>query len=157
MSVLRVQNKGEHCSHIGQGWVLAVDLLIHGMMFKTVTLLNAAQTHWRLLCFNSAHWHTSTEVWHRCVCVLAHTRTHTSWVCPSCSSDAEWQHSLCTNWEHIPRQLPRLWSSPLARHVLQVTFCCWGWAEAYSGWQSTTPTGCQNLLSQAQLTTYRHE
>lgn len=54
-----------------------------------------------------------------------HTSTHTSRVCPSRSSDAEWQHSLCTNREHIPRATG-LWSSPLARHVLQVALWRWG-------------------------------
>lgn len=102
------------------------------MMLKTVTLPNAAQTHWRLLrCTVRMGLRLRRCVWHRCVSSFALPHTHTNL---SLSITQLWcrvtTFFVYINQEHIPRQLLQLWSSALARHVLQVSLCCWGRVEA---------------------------
>ena len=75
MSVLGVKNKGEPCSHrAGMSPHWAVLNTRKGMMLKTVTLLNAAQTHWRRI----MGIRLQRCVSHRCVfSARAHAPTHT--------------------------------------------------------------------------------
>ena len=127
-------------------------------MVKTVTLLNAAQTHWRL-----THGHALQRcVRHRCVFSLSfsltHTHTHTH---THTRTHTHIRLSIMQAWCRVTAFFvykPRAHSQataeavifPLAHHVLQATLCCRGPKPRpiYSDWQSTTWTGCQDLLSQ---------
>lgn len=107
------------------------------MMLETVTLLNAAQTYWRLTVLHNAHERQICRgvfdigVFSLSLSLLnTHTSTQTDRVCPSLmQSDSV----LCVHTRkntHSQATAATVIFPTVARLVLQVTLCCWSWAEA---------------------------